>query len=221
MKIRYLGHSCFLLTESTGTRILTDPYGDVGFKMPRVEADVVSVSHGHYDHNNVKSVGGNPIVLDKEGQYEVGGVEIIAVKSYHDNANGEERGENLIFKFRLDGIEVCHLGDLGEECSSSLIEMLLPIHVLLIPVGGKYPIDSEQAKEYVDRIMPSIVIPMHYKSKGLTLDIDKPDAFLSEFEEEDVEEIGSSEIELTRDDIDEETTKTILMERSKNAGKNA
>lgn len=221
MKIRYLGHSCFLLTESTGTRILTDPYGDVGFKMPRVEADVVSVSHGHYDHNNVKNVGGNPIVLDKEGQYEVGGVEIIAVKSYHDNANGEERGENLIFKFRLDGIEVCHLGDLGEECSSSLIEMLLPIHVLLIPVGGKYTIDSEQAKEYVDRIMPSIVIPMHYKSKGLTLDIDKPDAFLSEFEEEDVEELGSSEIELTRDDIDEETTKIILMERSKNAGKNA
>ncbi|HJA01985.1 MAG TPA: MBL fold metallo-hydrolase [Candidatus Gallimonas gallistercoris] len=221
MKIRYLGHSCFLLTESTGTRILTDPYGDVGFKMPRVEADVVSVSHGHYDHNNVKAVGGNPVVLDKEGQYEVGGVEIIAVKSYHDNANGEERGENLIFKFRLDGIEVCHLGDLGEECSSSLIEMLLPVHVLLIPVGGKYTIDSEQAKEYVDRIMPSIVIPMHYKSKGLSLDIDKPDAFLSEFEEEDVEETGASEIELTRDDIDEETTKIILMERAKNAGKDA
>lgn len=221
MKIRYLGHSCFLLTESTGTRILTDPYGDVGFKMPRVEADVVSVSHGHYDHNNVKAVGGNPVVLDKEGQYEVGGVEIIAVKSYHDNVNGEERGENLIFKFRLDGIEVCHLGDLGEECSSSLIEMLLPVHVLLIPVGGKYTIDSEQAKEYVDRIMPSIVIPMHYKSKGLSLDIDKPDAFLSEFEEEDVEETGASEIELTRDDIDEETTKIILMERAKNAGKDA
>ena len=221
MKIRYLGHSCFLLTESTGTRILTDPYGDVGFKMPRVEADVVSVSHGHYDHNNVKAVGGNPVVLDKEGQYEVGGVEIIAVKSYHDNANGEERGENLIFKFRLDGIEVCHLGDLGEECSSSLIEMLLPVHVLLIPVGGKYTIDSEQAKEYVDRIMPSIVIPMHYKSKGLSLDIDKPDAFLSEFEEEDVEETGASEIELTREDIDEETTKIILMERAKNAGKDA
>lgn len=221
MKIRYLGHSCFLLTESTGTRILTDPYGDVGFKMPRVEADVVSVSHGHYDHNNVKAVGGKPVVLDKEGQYEVGGVEIIAVKSYHDNANGAERGENLIFKFRLDGIEVCHLGDLGEECSSSLIEMLLPVHVLLIPVGGKYTIDSEQAKEYVDRIMPSIVIPMHYKSKGLSLDIDKPDAFLSEFEEEDVEETGASEIELTRDDIDEETTKIILMERAKNAGKDA
>ena len=221
MKIRYLGHSCFLLTESTGTRILTDPYGDVGFKMPRVEADVVSVSHGHYDHNNVKAVGGNPVVLDKEGQYEVGGVVIIAVKSYHDNANREVRGVNLIFKFRLDGIEVCHLGDLGEECSSSLIEMLLPVHVLLIPVGGKYTIDSEQAKEYVDRIMPSIVIPMHYKSKGLSLDIDKPDAFLSEFEEEDVEETGASEIELTRDDIDEETTKIILMERAKNAGKDA
>ena len=99
--------------------------------------------------------------------------------------------------------------------------MLLPVHVLLIPVGGKYTIDAEQAKEYVDRIMPSIVIPMHYKSKGLTLDIDKPDDFLSEFNEEDVEELDASEIELTRDDIDEETTKIILMERYKNGRKDA
>ena len=113
------------------------------------------------------------------------------------------------------------MGDLGEECTSSLIELLLPVHVLLIPVGGKYTIDAEQAKEYVDRIMPSIVIPMHYKSKGLTLDIDKPDDFLSEFEEEDVEELEESEIELTRDDIDEETTKIILMERYKHGRKDA
>ena len=215
MKIRYLGHSCFLLTESTGTRILTDPYGDVGFKLPRVEADVVSISHGHYDHNNVKGVGGDPIVLDKEGQYEVGGVEIIAVKSYHDNANGGERGENLIFKFRLDGIEVCHLGDLGEECSSSLIEMLLPVHVLLIPVGGNYTIDAEQAKEYVDRIMPAIVIPMHYKTKGLNIDVDKVDEFIDKFESDDVEELEDSEIELFRDDITEDSTKIIVMERAK------
>ena len=215
MKIRYLGHSCFLLTESTGTRILTDPYGDVGFKLPRVEADVVSISHGHYDHNNVKGVGVDTIVLDKEGQYEVGGVEIIAVKSYHDNANGGERGENLIFKFRLDGIEVCHLGDLGEECSSSLIEMLLPVHVLLIPVGGNYTIDAEQAKEYVDRIMPAIVIPMHYKTKGLNIDVDKVDEFIDKFESDDVEELEDSEIELFRDDITEDSTKIIVMERAK------
>ena len=107
------------------------------------------------------------------------------------------------------------MGDLGEECSAQLIEELLPVHVLLIPVGGNYTIDAQLAKEYVDRIMPSYVIPMHYKTKGLNVDIDKPDDFLDLFEEEDVEELESSEIELVRDDVTEEQTKLILMERHK------
>ncbi|MCI8344238.1 MAG: MBL fold metallo-hydrolase [Clostridia bacterium] len=215
MKIRYLGHSCFSLTESTGTTIVTDPYGNVGFKLPSVCADAVTVSHSHYDHDNVAGVLGNPVLLNKEGMYEIGGVEVNAIKSYHDGEKGGERGDNLIFKFRMDGLDICHLGDLGEECSSSLIETLLPVHVLLIPVGGKYTIDAEQAKEYVDRIMPSIVIPMHYKTKGLTLDVDKPDDFLNRFEDEDVELLEEDELELLRDDISEESTKIILMERCK------
>lgn len=219
MKIRYLGHSCFSLTESTGTSIVTDPYGDIGFDMPRTEADIVTVSHAHYDHNNISAVGGNPTVIEKEGNYDFGGVGITAVKSYHDDEDGKKRGENLIFKFRMDGLEVCHLGDLGEECSSSLIEAILPVHVLLIPVGGEYTIDAEQAKEYVDRLMPSIVIPMHYKEKGLDMDLDKVDAFCDLFEsdadEEQVELLEDDEIELFRDDITEETTKIIVMERCK------
>lgn len=219
MKIRYLGHSCFLLTESTGTSIVTDPYGAVGFDLPSVSADVVTVSHDHYDHNNVKAVKGNPVIIREEGNYEIGGVGITAIKSWHDNSNGSERGENLIFKFRMDGLEICHLGDLGEECSSSLIEMLLPVHVLLVPVGGTYTLDAEQAKEYVDRIMPSIVIPMHYKTKGLNLDIDKVSEFSDLFDdsevEEEVVELDGDELELFRDDITDESTKIILMERGK------
>ena len=215
MKIRYLGHSCFSLTESTGTTVVCDPFGDVGFSMPRVRADVVTVSHDHYDHNNTASVSGSPVVLNEECQEEIEGVSITGIKSYHDDEEGGKRGKNLIFKFRLDGVEVCHLGDLGEDRSSSLIETLLPVHVLMIPVGGKYTIDSEQAKEYVDRIMPSIVIPMHYKTKGLDLDIDKPDSFLDMFDEEEVEYLEDSEIELTRDDLTEDVTKVILMERSR------
>ncbi len=215
MKIRYLGHSCFRLTESTGTSIVTDPYGDVGFDMPKVSADAVTVSHSHYDHNNVRAVSGNPVIFEKEGQYEIGGVGVTAVKTWHDSENGAARGENLIFKFRMDGLEICHLGDLGEECSSALIEMLLPVHVLLIPVGGTYTIDAEQAKEYVDRIMPSIVIPMHYKTKGLDLDIDKVDEFLDLFDKDEIEDLEECEIELSRDDISEESTKIVLLERDK------
>jgi L-ascorbate metabolism protein UlaG (beta-lactamase superfamily) len=216
MKIRYLGHSCFVLTESTGTSIVTDPYGDVGFDLPRVSADVVTVSHSHYDHDNAKAVEGNPVVLKEEGNYEIGGVHISAIRCWHDDENGAKRGENLIFKFGMDGLEICHLGDIGEACTSELLEALLPIHVLLIPVGGNYTIDAEQAKEYVDRIMPSVVIPMHYKTRGLNLDLDKVSEFTDLFDDEEVEEIvdqNETEVEFFRDDISDDSTKIIIMER--------
>ena len=214
MKIEYLGHSCFKLTESTGTSIVCDPYdSSVGFKMAKVNADAITVSHGHYDHNNVKAVKGNPVILDKECSHDLPGVEIDSIKSFHDRQRGKKRGENLIFKFRMDGIDICHLGDLGEDCSSELIDLLLPVNVLLIPVGGTYTINAEMAKEYVDRIMPDIVIPMHYKSKDCKLDISKVDEFLELFDEESVEELETSELELMRSDFDGET-KVIVLERS-------
>jgi len=216
MKIKYLGHSCFMLEESTGTTVVTDPYSNIGLKMPNnVKADVVTVSHSHFDHNNVKSIMGRPKIIDKEGNYEYSGVEIKGIKSYHDDAEGAKRGENIIFKFRMDGLEVCHMGDIGEECSSELLEMLLPVNILLIPVGGTYTINAEQAKEYVDRIMPEIVIPMHYKTKGLKMSIDKPDDFLDLFEDDEVECCEDSSLEFLRDDLSDETTKIILMERYK------
>lgn len=216
MKIRYLGHSCFLLTESTGTAVVCDPYnGDVGYTMPPVSADAVTVSHHHFDHDYVAGVGGNPVVLDKERGYKLPGVEINAVKSFHDNFHGARRGENIIFKFRMDGLDVCHLGDLGEDCSPELIEAILPVNVLLIPVGGNYTIDAAMAKEYVDRLMPDVVIPMHYRVKGSAIDIDKADGFLSLFGDENVVlEEKDGEIELSREDIDGERTRVILLNRS-------
>ena len=215
MKIRYLGHSCFVLTESTGTTVVTDPYNRIGFRMPAVRADVVTVSHQHYDHNNVAAVEGDPLIIDKEGFYTLDGVEVMGIKSFHDDEGGAVRGENIIFKFRMDGLEVCHLGDIGESCASELLEQILPIDILLIPVGGKYTIDSEQAKEYVDRIMPAIVIPMHYKTKDLNMDIEKPDDFLDSFEDEEVEYCEDNAIEIFRDDLSGDRTKVILMERCK------
>lgn len=211
MKIEYLGHSSFKLTESTGTSVVCDPYdSSIGFKMKKARADAVTVSHGHYDHNNIKAVDGNPIILDKECSYDLPGVEIDSIKSFHDKQRGKQRGENLIFKFRMDGIDVCHLGDLGEDCSSELIDLLLPVNVLLIPIGGTYTITPEMAKEYVDRIMPDIVIPMHYKSRDCKLDISKVDEFIELFDEECVEELEGSELELARSDFDGETRVIVL-----------
>lgn len=216
MRIQYLGHSCFKLVESTGTTIITDPYKEIGYELPKgLRADAVTVSHGHFDHNNTAAIGGKPRIIDKEGCYELPGVQIMGIKSYHDNEGGRLRGENVIYKFRMDGLEICHLGDLGEECSSALLEMILPVNILLIPVGGTYTIDGAQAKEYVDRIMPEIVIPMHYKTRSLSLSLDKADSFLGFFDDED-KLIGNRDVfEFSRDDLTEEKTKIILMERSK------
>ena len=181
--------------------------------MPAISADAVTVSHGHYDHNAIEKVGGNPKIIDKESSIDLSGVEINSVKSFHDGNRGKKRGENIIFKFRMDGIDVCHLGDLGEDCSSDLIETVLPVNVLLIPVGGNYTLDAEMAKEYVDRIMPDIVIPMHYRTKDCKLDIDKVDEFLNLFDGECIEETEGNSVELSRSDLGGET-KIIVLRKS-------
>ncbi len=216
MKIEYLGHSCFKLTESTGTSIVCDPYSnEIGYAMRKVSADAVTVSHGHYDHNAVQNVDGAPLLIDGGQNNGLAGVEINSIKSFHDTSRGKKRGENTIFKFRMDGIDVCHLGDLGEKCSSDLIETLLPVDVLLIPVGGTYTIDAEMAKEYVDRIMPDIVIPMHYRTRDCKLDIDRVEEFTGLFDGDSVEESEKCGIELSRKDLTGET-RIIVLKRCAN-----
>lgn len=210
MKIQWLGHSSFKLEESTGTTIVTDPYRNIGFDMPVVTADAVTVSHKHTDHSNVSAIGGNPIIFNKAGVYEFEGVRITAISVFHDDQMGKIRGENLIFKYRMDGIEVCHLGDIGQKITSELIELLVPVNVLLIPIGGNYTIDAESAKEYVDALMPDIVIPMHYRIKSINLDIDKPELFLRQFDDSDVQYCEKNIVEIDREDLDDVSTKIIV-----------
>ncbi len=214
MKLTWLGHSSFRLEESTGTTIVTDPFDPyVGYDMPAVSADIVTVSHGHKDHSNVGAVEGNPTVIRNAGFCEIGGVHMLAGKSYHDDSKGADRGENLIFKFRMDGVELCHMGDIGEECSVMLVESIMPVNVLLIPVGGTYTVDAEGAKEYVDRIMPDVVIPMHYKTKDCDFDIAKLNEFLDLFDDEDIVYIDGNSVEFDRADFDGESTKVYVLEK--------
>lgn len=213
MKIRYLGHSCFVLTKSGGCSIVTDPYGDVGFCMPEISAHAVTASHSHYDHCNVEAVQGFSAVFDKAGEYSFENIKISALASWHDDARGLKRGENLIFKFRMDNLSICHLGDLGEPCNDVLLEKVGRVDVLLIPVGGNYTIDAAQAKEYVDRIRPSIVIPMHYMQRGLNIAISGPDDFLNRFYQRQIMKVGC-EIELSEADISKSEPKIIVMERA-------
>lgn len=214
MKITWLGHSAFKLEESTGTTVVTDPYHSyVGYKMPRVHADIVTMSHGHNDHNNSAAVLGEPEILSAAGAYDISGVHILARRTFHDSKNGAARGENLVFKFRMDGVDVCHMGDIGEECTAMLVDSIAPVNVLMIPVGGTYTIDAEQAKEFVDRIMPDVVIPMHYKTRDCTMDISRLNEFLDLFEDEDVVHIDSDTVEFDRADFDGESTKVYVLER--------
>lgn len=212
MKLTWLGHSSFKLEESTGTVVVTDPYHNyVGYDMPEVSADIVTISHGHQDHNYLPAVSGDPTVIRGAGFYEIGGVHMLAQRSYHDNSKGADRGNNLVFKFRMDGVEVCHMGDIGEECSVMLVESIMPVNVLLIPVGGTYTIDAEMAKEYVDRIMPDVVIPMHYKTKDCDFDIAKVNEFLDLFDDDDIVYLDTDTVEFDRADFDGESTKVYVL----------
>jgi len=214
VKLTWLGHSSFKLVESTGTTVVTDPYhSEIGFDMPEVSAEIVTVSHTHDDHDNIEAVGGSPAVLNRAGAYEIGGVHILADRTYHDGKKGAERGENLVFKYRMDGVDLCHMGDIGEECNAFLVETLMPVNVLMIPVGGNYTVDAKQAKEYVDRLMPDIVIPMHFKTKDCELDIDKVGEFLDLFDDEHIVYIDGDTVEFDRADFDGEETKVFVLEK--------
>ncbi len=217
MKIQWLGHSAFRLTESTGASVITDPFDPsaVGYGMAYLPCDAITSSHGHSDHNNFKGVKGNPIIINQHGSFDVNGIKIHSILSNHDSSEGVLRGKNIIYVFRLDGVTVCHMGDIGEECTPELTEQLIPVNILLIPVGGNYTIDAEQAKEYVDRIMPDVVIPMHYKTKHTDYDIDKVDNFLRLFDEESVIETDSDTLEFDRYDFESDSTKIIIPKRYK------
>lgn len=217
MKIKWLGHSSFVLTESTGVSVVTDPFDAsmVGYECNAPKTDVVTISHGHADHNFIKAVGSYKKLYDSElGTFEYNGIHITGIPSFHDDEEGGLRGKNTIYKFGMDGVTVLHMGDIGELCSPELIEHLIPVNVLLIPIGGNYTIDAEQAKEYVDRLMPEIVIPMHYKNKHCELDIDKLDPFLRLFDDDCVEK-DVDELDLDRTDFDESdmSTKVVVLKK--------
>ena len=212
MKIEWLGHSSFKLTESTGISLITDPFDavKVGVPYPEVSADIVTVSHDHFDHNCTGAVKEYKMLVNTPGDHGVDGVDIFGFKSYHDDKKGLLRGKNVVFRIRMDGVEVCHLGDIGEELSPMLAELIGSINVLLIPVGGRYTIDAAEAKEYVDRLMPDVVIPMHYMMDGYRTQFDELDEFLDLFPKEDVEYADTAALEFDRTDFDGERTRVIV-----------
>lgn len=199
MKIKWLGHACFLLTSEKGTRVVTDPFDEtVGYKVEEIEAEIVSTSHDHYDHNNIGMVVGNAKHVMGAGKINIDGIDITGVESFHDECEGVKRGKNDIFKFTIDGISVCHLGDLGQTLNNDQLRQIGNVDVLMIPVGGVYTIDYKGAIEVMNLIKPSITIPIHYKTPALTFEIDGVEPFLSAT---GGKHISKQEIELKKDEI--------------------
>lgn len=221
MTITYHGHSCFKLKGSRGSLVM-DPYGDyIGFSLPSLSGDVVTTSHDHPDHNQTSSIKGTarsdkPFVITKPGEYEVGGISVFGVKTYHDSVQGTERGSNTVFTVFMDNLKICHLGDLGHELTTDQIEAIGEIDILLCPVGGALTIDAEKAVKVIRSLEPSIVIPMHYKTDKLTAeafkDLQPLENFLKEY---GAEAIPEKKLDVTKQSLPEETELVLLMETFK------
>lgn len=163
-----MGHSSFFIKGKTAS-LVTDPFDPkmVGLKFPKVKADIVTISHHHQDHDKAQLVEGNPLVIDLPGEYEKNQVRVTGFSAFHDKKKGQEGGKNTLFKIEMDEISVLHCGDLGDKLSDEMLEEMGKVDILLIPVGGVYTIDDDEAVGVVNSIEPSIVIPMHYKSDKL------------------------------------------------------
>ena len=191
MEIQYLGHSSFLI-KTNKIKIVCDPFKSkderLGLKYPTgISAEIVTVSHNHYDHNCVDSIKGNPYIINEPGEFEIKGVNIFGIKTFHDQNSGLDRGNNTVYVFESEELSICHLGDLGHVLSTEQVNELNDVDILLIPVGGKYTIDAKMAAEVVSKVDPKIIIPMHYSFGKIKLELDTVDTFIKEMGIDNIE----------------------------------
>lgn len=181
MKITWFGHSCVKIESSNGKTIIIDPYKEeIGFKLPNLSSDIVLISHNHYDHNNYEAIKGNPFIAEESGEYNIGGFSIIGVHSWHDEVNGQKRGENIIWVISDNEFSIAHFGDFGQkELTPEQADIIGDVDILFIPIGGIYTINGNDAVKIINKLEPKVVSPIHYKIPGLkTSEIDGAEEFL-------------------------------------------
>ena len=180
MDINWLGHSCFRLRGKQAA-VITDPFPpDSGYTLGKPTADIVTISHGHQSHSYDGGIGGEPKIINGPGEYEIKGVLIIGIATFHDADGGKARGKNTIYLIEIDGITICHLGDLGHVLTTEQVEEIDDVDVLLLSVGGGATIGASTAAEVLRQIEPKVVIPMHYKTPLLKRELDSVDSFFKE-----------------------------------------
>lgn len=215
MQIIWHGQSCFQIVarreKNNQVSIVIDPFSEeIGLRVPKLEADILLVTHSHYDHNNIKAVSGSPFLISGPGEYEVKEVYIQGIHSWHDEKQGSQRGENTIYTIEAEDLKLCHLGDLGQkELTADQLEKIGEVDILMIPVGGIYTISSKEAPKIMAQIEPKIIIPMHYQVPKLKIKLDGLDKFLKTMGIKSIESLNK--LSIKKKDLSEEEIKIIVL----------
>jgi len=215
MTIQWHGQSCFQIIAARNkgeqTTILIDPFSEeIGLRLPKLEADILLISHDHPDHNNVKAVGGNPFIITGPGEYEIKKVFIQGIPAWHDASAGKERGEVTIYTLDAEGLRLCHLGDLGQkELTEEQLEKIGEVDILMIPVGGIYTISAKEALKVMSQIEPRITIPMHYQIPKLKVKLEGLDKFLKTLGIKSIEPLNK--LTIKKKEISPEEAKIVVL----------
>lgn len=214
MLIQWLGHSSFLIVSSDGRKIVTDPYttgayqGTFNYAPIRISPDIVTVSHEHADHNGAADLPNHFDVVSGAEERTVQGIKIKGVEAAHDSESGAVRGMNVIFVMEIDGMRVCHLGDLGHVLSAHQIAQIGSVDILLVPVGGYYTIGPDEADQVIKQLNPKIAIPMHFKTDKVEFPIQPVSEFIKG--KDNVQVRPGSELEIAEEQLPAQTVIIVL-----------
>jgi len=215
MNIFWHGQSCFQIAISQAknnhVNIVIDPFSeDIGLRVPKLEADILLISHQHSDHNNVKAVTGNPFLISGPGEYEIKEVFVQGIAAFHDSSSGKERGINTIYIIEVEELRICHLGDLGQkELTPEQVEKIGEVDILMIPVGGTFTISAKEAIKIMSQTEPNIIIPMHYQLPKLKMKLDGLDKFLKTMGIKKIESLPK--LSIKKKDIVSEEAKIVVL----------
>jgi len=208
MEIVWLGHSCFRIRGKEAT-IVTDPFDKtLGYPLRKPTASIVTVSHKHPQHSFVDGVAGSPRVGIRPGEYDIANAFINGIATYHDNEKGAVRGKNTAFFMEIDEVKVCHLGDIGHVPTSEQIEQMSGVDILMVPVGGFSTINAAAAAETIGLLEPKLVIPMHYKTEVVKMELEPLEHFIKVMGLKEV--VSQPKLNVTKSTLPPETKVLVL-----------
>ncbi|MDQ4036115.1 MAG: MBL fold metallo-hydrolase [Chloroflexota bacterium] len=211
MEITWYGRACFRLKGKDAT-VITDPCPpSTGFVAGKHDVDLLTISHPHPDHSYTRSITAG-LTLTRPGEYEFSDLLVTGIRTFHDGQAGGSQGENMVFAVEIDGVHVCHLGDLGHLLTDEQLTELGPVDVLLVPVGGETTLTPAEAAEVVAQVGPKIVIPMHFAVDGASKDLGGPEKFLHEMA---AEPMRQPKAQVTVHSLPDETQVVVLEARGR------